>query len=60
MIKYNTTVTYIDYLDLFQASRGKEVNSINFADIKDRDMVRLSEVLIFRHGNEYKVIKSKY
>lgn len=57
----NTDVVYIDDVDLFPHARNKNINNINFPDVKDRELIKKSTVVIYRNKKGgFKLLKSKW
>jgi hypothetical protein len=55
-----TTVTYIDTDDLFLKSKTKNINDINFSDIKEKKVFIQANILILKINGNYRILKSKY
>lgn len=57
----NTNITYIDEEDLFLHSRNKNIDNINLPDVKNKELIKKSTVVIYRNiKNQYKLLKSKW
>jgi len=53
-------VTYIDYDELFPKCKYMKVEDIERHHIKDRNLIRVSFVLIVHKRGRYKILKSRY
>lgn len=55
-----TSVTYINENDLFLSSKYKMIDEITLYDVKDKNIIRKSNILILKLNGKYKVLKSRY
>lgn len=55
-----TTVTYVTDEDLRVEDQYSHISQITISSLKQKSVAKLSNVLIFKRGVDYKILKSRY